>query len=112
MSASLMESLNLLILLVLAHFVCDFVLQSDRMAVEKSPGRDDTLHWSWWLGSHAATHGLAVALLTDVPLLGLMETLLHAIIDWLKIRSRFALVVDQSLHLLCKLTWVLLLIKI
>ena len=41
-----MESLNLLILLVLAHFVCDFVLQSDRMAVEKIPGRDATLHWS------------------------------------------------------------------
>ena len=111
MSASLMESFNLLILLVLAHFVCDFVLQSDRMAVEKIPGRDDTLHWGWWLGSHAATHGLAVALLTGVPLLGLMETLLHAIIDWLKIRSRFTLVLDQSLHLLCKLIWVLLLIK-
>ena len=111
MSASLMESLNLLILLVLAHFVCDFVLQSDRMAVEKIPGCDYTLHWSWWLGSHAATHGLAVALLTGIPLLGVMETLLHAIIDWLKIRDRFTLVFDQSLHLLCKLAWVVLLIK-
>jgi len=40
-----------------------------------------------------------------------METLLHAIIDWLKIRCRFTLVLDQSLHLLCKLTWVLLLNK-
>ena len=111
MSAALMESLNLLILLALAHFVCDFVLQSDRMAVEKIPGRDETLHWSWWLGSHASTHGLAVALLTGVPLLGLLETLLHAIIDWLKIRYRFTLSLDQSLHLLCKLIWVLLLIQ-
>ena len=107
-----MDSLNLLILLVLGHFVCDFVLQSDRMAVEKMPGRDSTLHWSWWLGSHAATHGLAVALLTDVPLLGVMETLLHAMIDGLKSRFGFALALDQSLHLLCKLAWVLLLIRI
>ena len=107
-----MESLNLLILLVLAHFVCDFVLQSDRMAVEKIPGRDDTLHWGWWLSSHAATHGLAVALLTDVPLLGVMETLLHAMIDGLKSRFGFTLALDQSLHLLCKLAWVLLLIRI
>ena len=107
-----MESLNLLILLVLAHFVCDFVLQSDRMAVEKIPGRDDTLHWGWWLGSHAAIHGLAVALLTDVPLLGVMETLLHAMIDGLKSRFGFTLALDQSLHLLCKLVWVLLLIRI
>ena len=111
MSAASMESLHLLILLVVSRFVCDFVLQSDRMAVEKIPGRDDTLHWSWWLGSHASTHGLAVALLTGVPLLGLFETLLHAIIDWLKIRCRFTLVLDQSLHLLCKLVWVLILIK-
>ena len=107
----IIESFNLLILLILAHFVCDFVLQSDRMAVEKSPGKDITLHWGWWLGSHAATHGFAVALLSGVPLLGLMETFLHAIIDWLKIRYRLTLALDQSLHLLCKLTCVLLLVK-
>ena len=93
-------------MLVLAHFVCDFVLQSDRMAVEKIPGRDRTLHWSWWLASHAATHGLAVALLTGIPLLGALETLMHAILDWLKGRYRFTLAWDQSLHVLCKLIWV------
>ena len=99
-------------MLVLAHFVCDFVLQSDRMAVEKIPGRDRTLHWGWWLGSHAATHGLAVALLTGIPLLGALETLIHAILDWLKGRYRFTLAWDQSLHVLCKLIWVLILIRV
>ena len=107
-----MDSLNLLILLVLGHFVCDFVLQSDRMAEEKTPGRDRTLHWRWWLGAHAATHGLVVALLTGIPVMGVLETLLHAILDWLKSRFGFSLALDQSLHLLCKLAWVLILIKI
>ena len=106
------ESLNLLILLILAHFVCDFVLQSDRMAVEKSSGRDVTLYWGWWLGAHAATHGLAVALLTGIPIFGLMEMFLHAIIDWAKIRFRLTLAVDQSFHLLCKLIWVSLLLTV
>ena len=106
------ESLNLLILLTLAHFVCDFVLQSDRMAVEKSSGRDVTLYWGWWLSAHAATHGLAVALLTGIPVLGLMEMFLHAIIDWAKIRFRLTLMLDQSLHLLCKLIWVSLLLAV
>ena len=106
------ESLNLLILLTLAHFVCDFVLQSDRMAVEKSSGRDVTLYWGWWLSAHAATHGLAVALLTGIPVLGLMEMFLHAIIDWAKIRFRLTLVLDQCLHLLCKLIWVSLLLAV
>ena len=69
-------------------------------------GADVTLNWRWWLVSHAATHGLAVALLTGIPLLGLAETVLHAIIDWSKGRLRFSLALDQSLHLACKLLWV------
>ena len=76
------------------------------MAVEKSSGRDVTLYWGWWLSAHAATHGLAVALLTGIPILGLMEMFLHAIIDWAKIRFRLTLVLDQSLHFLSKLIWV------
>ena len=82
------------------------------MAVEKMPGCDSTLHRSWWLGSHADTHELSVALLTDVPVLGVLETLLQAMIDGLKRRFGFTLALDQSLHLLCKVTWVLLLIRI
>lgn len=38
-----MTYINILILLILAHFVADFVLQNDRMAVEKCPGKDITL---------------------------------------------------------------------
>ena len=105
------EALDLLILLWLAHFVCDFGLQSDRMAREKCPGADQTLNWRWWLIGHASMHGLAVALLTGVPLLGLAETLLHAIIDWLKGKQRFSLAFDQIFHLTCKVLWVLLLAR-
>ena len=83
--------LNLLILLLLGHFVADFPLQGDKMAVEKCPGKDVTLNWRWWLTAHAATHGLAVALLTGVAVLGLAEMVLHAIIDWCKGRFRFSL---------------------
>ncbi len=96
----------------MAHFVCDFVLQTDRMAREKIAGSDVTLNWRWWLISHAATHGLAVALLTGVPRLGLAEMVLHAIIDWCKGRFRFSLALDQGLHLACKLLWVVLIVSI
>ncbi|WP_371411161.1 DUF3307 domain-containing protein [Synechococcus sp. UW140] len=99
-------------LLGMAHFVCDFVLQTDRMAREKIAGSDVTLNWRWWLISHAATHGLAVALLTGVPRLGLAEMVLHAIIDWCKGRFRFSLALDQGLHLACKLLWVVLIVSI
>ena len=101
-----------LILLVLAHFVCDFTLQPDRMALEKVAGHDVTLNWRWWLLSHAATHGLAVALITGIPLLGLAELTLHAIIDWAKSRLRFSLAFDQFLHLACKLVWAALVVLV
>ena len=95
-------------LLAMGHFLGDFGLQSDRMAVEKCPGRDPTLPWQWWLTAHAAIHGFLVAVLTGMPLLGLAEWLAHALIDHLKCRGWFGLGPDQGLHLLCKLVWVLL----
>ena len=69
------QPLQLFILLILGHFLADFPLQGDRMAVEKCPGKDVVLNWRWWLSAHAATHGFVVALLTGLPVLGLVEML-------------------------------------
>ena len=92
-------------MLAMGHFLGDFGLQNDRMAVEKCPGRDVTLPWPWWLTAHAAIHGFLVALLTGLPLLGLAEWGVHALIDFCKCRGRYGLGTDQLLHLLCKLAW-------
>lgn len=97
---------SLLPLLLMAHFLCDFSLQSDRMAKEKCRGCDQTLPWGWWLTAHTAIHGLAVALLTGVPLLGVAEMAVHALIDQNKCGGRISLRTDQVLHLLCKVLWV------
>jgi len=100
------QGFELFALLAMAHFFADFGLQNDRMAVEKCPGQDVTLPWQWWLCSHAAIHGLFVALLTGYPLLGLGEWLVHAVTDYAKCRQCFGLAVDQLLHLAAKLLWV------
>jgi hypothetical protein len=98
--------LGLLALLLMGHFVADFVLQHDRLAVEKGPGADVTLNWRWWLTSHAACHGLFVALLTGLPSLGMAEWAAHWLIDFAKCRWRLSLALDQALHALCKVLWV------
>ena len=98
---------ELFALLAMGHFLGDFGLQNDRMAVEKCPGRDVTLAWQWWLLAHAAIHGFLVALITGLPLLGLAEWVAHALIDLGKCRYRYNLSVDQGLHLGSKLVWVL-----
>jgi hypothetical protein len=105
-SLSSLTPVAVLPLLVMAHFVGDFALQSDRMAREKCPRCDKTLPWGWWMVAHASTHGLAVALLTGVPWLGLAEAAVHAVIDGQKCSGRISLATDQTLHVLCKVLWV------
>lgn len=45
--------LELFVVLAIGHFLGDFGLQSNRMAVEKCAGRDATLSWQLWLLAHA-----------------------------------------------------------
>jgi len=97
--------IGLLSLLCMAHFIGDFVLQSDRMAAEKSPGADVTLHWGWWLTAHASCHGFLVAWITGLPILGIAEWCAHWSIDYLKCKNTFNFKIDQILHLTCKLLW-------
>jgi hypothetical protein len=103
---------SLLLLLAMTHFLCDFGLQSDRMAREKCPGCDNTLFWGWWLAAHASIHGLGVALITGHPWLGLAEAVFHAGIDRMKCAGWFNLTVDQVLHLSCKVLWCVLLLSL
>ena len=100
------QPLDLFILLILGHFLADYPLQGDKMAVEKCPGKDVTLDWRWWLSAHAGTHGFVVALLTGIPLLGVAEMVVHSLIDFGKCRLGYKLIVDQAMHWACKVIWV------
>ena len=51
----------IVVVLLFAHFVADFVFQTDEMAKNKST--------SWkWLGIHAATYGVVIGLIAAIPL--------------------------------------------
>jgi hypothetical protein len=108
----LTSGLEVFFLLVMGHFVGDFALQSDRMAVEKCRGKDQTLAWQWWLTAHAGIHSFLVAVLSGVVWLGMLEWFLHALIDLGKCRHRFGLGVDQGLHILCKLVYVVMIVAL
>jgi hypothetical protein len=102
------ELFNTLFLLICGHAVADYPLQGDFLARGKNhkaplPGVP------WWicLIAHALIHGGTVMLITENLWLGLAETGVHIVIDFLKCDGRFGFVTDQSLHVGCKVAWAL-----
>jgi hypothetical protein len=98
---------------LVGHALADFVFQREVMAKSKSrhaavyksnsPGFPG---WYYWLISHALFHGGVVFLISGSLLLGVIETVLHTLIDFSKCEHWINLHVDQTLHVLCKLGYV------
>lgn len=101
----------MLTLLVAAHFIADFPLQTDAIAAGKNRNLGRLkfgVNWWYWLTAHSMTHGVAVGLVTGNALLGTSEAVAHWLIDYGKCERWFGLHVDQALHLLCKVAWIVL----
>ncbi len=101
-----MESMMMLALMLLgAHWLCDYPLQGQFLSDAKAAGPLRIYH----LVAHAGIHGAAVALVTGNLWLGLAEWAAHTVIDELKVRGKTSFAIDQALHITCKLWWLLLL---
>jgi signal transduction histidine kinase len=93
--------------LAVFHALADFPLQGEYLARQKVRSTaSGTAEWLVALAVHSLIHAGAVWLVTGSKALGLAELLLHALIDWGKGANRFGLLVDQGLHLACKLVYV------
>jgi hypothetical protein len=98
----------LLFLLVAGHFLADYPLQGQFLAEAKS--RHTKLGGVYWLHAltgHSFIHGGVVAILTGSVILGIAETVVHWITDWLKCENKISLHQDQAIHLLSKVVWFL-----
>jgi hypothetical protein len=99
----------MLFYLLCGHMLMDYALQGDAMAREKSYKSETPLQksvpWYHWLTAHAVLHGLAVAVVTESVLLGVVETVVHWFIDLAKCAGITNLLIDQMLHIACKVLW-------
>lgn len=97
------------LLLLAGHAVMDFALQPDAMAREKCRHSTSPLQsavpWYYWLTAHALGHGGAVYLVTNSLSLGILETVVHWLIDFAKCEGWTNVHVDQLLHVACKAVW-------
>lgn len=96
---------HLMFLMLAGHAYADFALQSPWHSAAKYPANDMAYPWYAALGCHALIHGGIVALITGSWILGVCETIGHAITDYLKGRGWYGSRTDQALHLLQKLVW-------
>lgn len=101
------EVITMFLILAGFHFLCDYPLQGDFLAMGKSSFDKPHFGIPWWHCNfaHAAIHGLAVGLVTKSVTLGLCELACHFAIDYGKSKKWFDINSDQILHLVCKALW-------
>lgn len=101
--------------MAVGHVVADYPLQGEYLARTKDPaGRNEAIgegkhDWILSLNAHCLIHAGTVWLITGIVWFGIIEWVLHLIVDYLKIRNVTNLWVDQILHFLCKLIYAIVL---
>ena len=104
--------LYILFLLLAGHALGDYPLQGQYMSDAKNRhtehGKD-----VWWmvLTSHSLIQGAIVALITSSIILGILETICHWIIDFMKCDNKIDYKTDQFLHVICKFLWFYILVS-
>lgn len=98
---------SLLFALLIAHAVADYPLQGEYLAKAKIPSKQNGYaDWVIPLTAHSLIHAGAVWLLTQCIWLGIIELILHWVIDLIKGINRITLMQDQLLHVCCKILYV------
>ncbi len=110
-SGSLGAGLQILFALIIAHVLFDYPLQGDFLAKYKSrhyKSDEPTppLLWAHCLTAHSLMHAGAVWAITGSFIIGLIELVLHWIIDFIKCEGITNIHSDQALHILCRIGYV------
>ncbi len=104
----------LLFALIIGHALADYPLQGKFLAIRKNRhikpleyGADvPSAIWVYCLSAHSLVHAGAVWVVTDSPLFGFIEFVVHWAIDFAKCEKWTNFHTDQGLHLLSKLIYV------
>lgn len=109
-----------LFLFLIGHAYADFAFQTEWIANNKNrhatpAGYDPKLHgkkqpiWLYVLPAHALIHAGMVYLISQSIILALIEFISHLLIDFGKCEKWYGIHVDQGLHILFKIVYVLIL---
>ena len=112
----LIAGLQIFFALLIAHALFDYPLQGDFLSRNKNRHFKDENNnvkglWIHCLTSHSILHAGSVWLITGSFIIGIMEFVLHWIIDFLKCEGITNFHTDQFLHVLCRILYVIILWK-
>lgn len=98
--------IGILIYLLFFHFLLDYALQGDFVSRAKNK-YDPVAHVPWYhvMFAHTALHGIAVYLVTGLPLLGIAELIIHWWTDQHKCKGELTFGQDQAIHIVSKIVW-------
>lgn len=94
--------------LVLGHFVADFALQTEAIALGKGrkTNKIKVVPWPYWLTAHAMIHGAIVYVITQNVFLSVCEVVVHWVVDLMKCEGFTNIHQDQVLHIASKVLYV------
>ena len=104
--------------LLITHALGDFAWQGSFLFQAKNRNADQSLFFPkgaprglWWnaLFAHALIHAGGVWLVTGYVVLAFAELVLHSVIAYAKCEGWISFALDQTLHRICKLIYVVLL---
>ena len=115
-NSDLIAGLQIFFALLIAHALFDYPLQGDFLSKNKNRHYKDEINnvkglWIHCLTSHSILHAGSVWLITGSFIIGIMEFVLHWIIDFLKCEGITNFHSDQFLHVLCRILYVIILWK-
>ena len=102
--------------LLIGHALADFALQTEAIALGKNrhlpaygipTGEKHFTVWPYFLTAHALIHAGTVWLITRNPWFAGAELVLHWLIDFSKCENWINPHHDQTLHVMCKIAYVL-----
>lgn len=112
-------TIKLLVLFFFGHVLADMGLQTRAMAMGKNRHRKPEYipegqvpypTWRFYLTGHGGIHGLMVTIITGNIWFGILETILHTSIDFMKCDNKLNPEQDQILHYLCKIFYTVLIL--
>jgi hypothetical protein len=109
----LIAAFQVLFALLIAHALFDYPLQGEFLAKYKNrhfkeDGAAINGLWIHCLTSHSLLHAGGVWLITGSFIIGIIEFVLHWVIDFLKCEGITNFHIDQFLHVLCRIFYVIL----